>query len=101
MTDPTADYVNYDAAIAGAVARAAQPGCNPELHDLIRAAQQMRAELDELNNLFELQWERSREASARWRAEDPEKRALTTPDLGELLKWLMAQADQAAAGKPA
>lgn len=38
------------------------------------------------------------EATARWRAEDPEARGLTMPDLGELLRWLMDDADRARAG---
>jgi hypothetical protein len=52
------------------------------------------AELADLRALFELQWTRSREADARWRAEDPEARANVWPDLGVLLKWLMDDADQ-------
>jgi len=55
------------------------------------------AELAELRALFQLQWTRSREADARWRAEDPEARANVWPDLGVLLKWLMDDADQARA----
>jgi hypothetical protein len=53
------------------------------------------AELADLRALFQLQWTRSREADARWRAEDPEARANVWPDLGQLLKWLMDDADQA------
>ncbi len=52
-------------------------------------------ELTDLRALFQLQWTRSREADARWRAEDPEARANITPDLGVLLRWLMDSADQA------
>jgi hypothetical protein len=52
-------------------------------------------ELAELRTLFQLQWTRSREADARWRAEDPEARANVWPDLGVLLKWLMDDADRA------
>lgn len=46
-----------------------------------------------------LQWKRSREAVERWRAEDPEARALVIPDLGALLQWLMDDADRARAGR--
>jgi hypothetical protein len=52
-------------------------------------------ELIELRSLFALQWERMREATERWRAEDPEGRALIMPDLGALLRWLMDDADRA------
>lgn len=52
-------------------------------------------ELADLRALFQLQWTRSREADARWRAEDPEARANVWPDLGVLLKWLMDDADRA------
>jgi hypothetical protein len=53
-----------------------------------------RAELEELRALFKLQWTRSREADARWQAEDPEARKNTWPDLGKLLRWLMDKADE-------
>lgn len=52
-------------------------------------------ELVELRYLFQLQWDRMAEATARWRAEDPDARALSMPDLGVLLKWLMDDADRA------
>jgi len=55
------------------------------------------AEMAEFRALFQLQWTRSRDADARWRAEDPEARANVWPDLGVLLKWLMDDADQARA----
>ena len=53
-----------------------------------------REELEQLRALFKLQWTRSREADARWRAEDPEARKNVWPDLGELLRWLMDKADE-------
>jgi hypothetical protein len=64
---------------------------------LALAERDQAAELTELRALFQLQWTRSREADARWRAEDPEARANVWPDLGVLLKWLMDDADQARA----
>lgn len=57
-------------------------------------------ELHELRALFDLQQRRMREATARWRAEDPEARTLVLPDLGDLLKWLMDDADKARAQIP-
>lgn len=57
----------------------------------------MVAELSDLPALFELQWDRMTEATARWRAEDPAARDLVQPDLGDLLRWLMNDADQARA----
>lgn len=51
-------------------------------------------ELDTLHRLFDMQQERMREATELWRSEDPERRALTLPDLGDLLKWLMDRADR-------
>lgn len=53
--------------------------------------------LDEYDSLFQMQWRRMAEATARWRAEDPEDRALVMPDLGVLLRWLMDDADRARA----
>lgn len=49
----------------------------------------------EYRQLFDMQWKRMAEATERWRAEDPDVRALIMPDLGALLTWLMAAADQA------
>lgn len=49
-------------------------------------------ELADLRRLFQMQWDRSREADELWRAEDPAGRALTWPDLGDLLTWLMHRA---------
>jgi hypothetical protein len=54
------------------------------------------AELSEHHALLELQWTRMGAATQRWRAESPAERARVLPDLGELLDWLMAQADAAA-----
>lgn len=51
-----------------------------------------RQELRELRALFDLQWRRMGEATQMWRAERPEERALTLPDLGDLLGWLMGEA---------
>jgi hypothetical protein len=51
-------------------------------------------EVAELRALFDLQFKRIGEATARWRSEDPAARALELPDLGDLLQWLMADADR-------
>jgi hypothetical protein len=68
------------------------------LHAVASAARApLLAELHGLRQLFDLQWDRSIEAAERWRAEDPTVRALQMPDLGELLTWLMADADKARA----
>lgn len=45
----------------------------------------------ELEALFDMQHRREMEAIARWRAEDPDGRALTQPDYGRLLDWLWEQ----------
>jgi hypothetical protein len=68
------------------------------LHAVASAAcAPLLAELHGLRQLFDLQWTRMIEATVRWRAEDPTGRALQMPDLGELLAWLMADADKARA----
>lgn len=54
-------------------------------------------ELRDLRHLFEIQQRRMREATERWRAEDPATRAHILPDLGDLLTWLMRDADKARA----
>lgn len=86
-----------DLAIAGAKARFdhADAPYEPDVLALIRAAEAMREELAELHGLFDLQQKRMAEATARWRAEDPIPRAVTLPDLGALLTWLMEDADRA------
>jgi hypothetical protein len=91
------DSREIDAAIAGAKARFdhADAPHDPDVLALIRAAEALREEEAEARQLFELQWRRMGEATARWRAEDPEARAAVIPDLGELLKWLMDDADRA------
>lgn len=55
----------------------------------------MGKELADQRAVIGLTWTRMGEASARWRAEDPAARARTMPDLGDLLAWLMADADRA------
>jgi hypothetical protein len=54
-------------------------------------------DVDALRALFHAQQTRMAEATARWRAADPQARELILPDLGELLTWLMTDADQARA----
>lgn len=49
-------------------------------------------EVAELRAIFDLGYRRSEEATALWRAEDPEARAGVHPDLGALLAWLMDRA---------
>jgi hypothetical protein len=56
-----------------------------------------QADARDLRVLFEMQWDRTAEASARWRAADPDIRDMTMPDLGVLVSWLMAEADTARA----
>lgn len=58
----------------------------------------LEQEVADLRALFDMQWKRMGEATARWRAEDPEARALIAPDLGDLLKWLMDSTDALRAG---
>jgi hypothetical protein len=72
---------------------------DPDVLALIRAAEAAQEELGELRSLFRLQWRRSQEATARWRAENLAERALITPDLGVLLRWLMDDADNARTGR--
>lgn len=72
-------------AVADFIAGQAMEILQPELDRL-------RDQLTGYEQLFELQWRRSVEADALWRAEDPEARANVSPDLGALLTWLMARA---------
>ncbi len=51
-------------------------------------------EVATMRALFDLQWRRMTEATARWRAEDPDARAQVMPDLGALLQWLMGEQDR-------
>lgn len=61
------------------------------------AADLSAEEVAHMRALFDMQWQRMREATDRWRAEDPEARALIMPDLGDLLQWLMAKLDSVTA----
>jgi hypothetical protein len=54
-----------------------------------------RSEVDEYRQVFELGWSRTQEATELWRAESPEERGLTQPDLGVLLSWLIQRGDTA------
>lgn len=65
--------------------------------DLVGEIERLRAENAEYRAIFDLGYTRCREAEARWRAEDPEARALVMPDLGRLVEWLMAEVDRARA----
>lgn len=67
---------------------ASQPGRADELN-------QLRADNADYRALFDVQWDRMAEATARWRSESPDLRALIMPDLEALLTWLMGQADDA------
>jgi hypothetical protein len=64
---------------------------------LIAEVERLQAEVVDMRALFDLQWRRMAEATARWRAEDPGARALVMPDLGDLLQWLMGELDRAVA----
>lgn len=68
------------------------------LTGLHRDTQRLEREVAEHRALFDLQWRRMAEATGRWRAENPEARALIMPDLGYLLRWLMDDADRARNG---
>lgn len=47
------------------------------------------ADREDLQELFDLQHRRMGAATELWRAEEPDERALVSPDLGALLEWLM------------
>jgi hypothetical protein len=65
-----------------------------ELARYMDAARELAGELGDVEALFDLQQRRVREAVGRWQAQRPEERALTHPDLGELLGWLLARLDE-------
>jgi hypothetical protein len=73
------------------------PTVAPAVQWLVDELERLRTENAEHRALVELQWTRTQEASALWQREDPASRAGVLPDLGELLAWLMARADQARA----
>lgn len=52
--------------------------------------QRLRADRDDLQKLFELQYDRMTQAVEIWRAEAPEERAqVLLPDFGDLMAWLL------------
>lgn len=65
--------------------------------DVVDRIPELLAEVRDHRALLDLQYRRMAEATDRWRAEDPEARALVMPDLGDLLRWLMDDADKARA----
>lgn len=56
----------------------------------------LRKRNERLERLFDLQWKRTREAGELWRQAHPGNE-LTSPDLGELVQWLMDRANTAEA----
>lgn len=51
----------------------------------------LREEVEELNNIFDLQYKRLAEWTREWRAESPKERALTHPDFLKLVEWKVAK----------
>ena len=70
-----------------------------EIRDAILRLRDEARDLRESNEvyeaLFDMQYKRLMDASERWRAADPEDRALTIKDLGDLLDWLHDEARDA------
>ena len=65
----------------------------PEMHWLYSRLVEARARNAELEQLFDLQWSRTVEATKLWqKAHD---KPLTMPDLGKLIEWLLARRDEA------
>lgn len=62
-----------------------------------QAIRSMGKDVADHRAVIELTWTRMGEATARWRAEDPAARERVLPDLGDLLTWLMVDADRARA----
>lgn len=76
--------------------RAQQRAQHVEFRAAVDAARApLATEVHDLRLIFDLGFARMGDATERWRAEDPTARALVMPDLGDLLKWLMADADKA------
>ncbi len=91
---PVEDY--HDEANTAAWLSLERQRLTAELADAIAARDAARVDAAALQALFDLQWTRMGEATAMWRAEKPDERALIMPDLGDLLAWLMARAQPAA-----
>ena len=76
------------------------PGYLLEAADALATRDARIAELtkrnEELEHLFDIQWKRTREAGELWRQAHPGN-DLVSPDLGELVKWLMDRATAAEA----
>ena len=63
------------------------------LDKLVELLTETNAKVSEYDHLFDLQVKRMHEASELWRAAQPEGEEFCMPDLGELLTWLMKQAE--------
>lgn len=59
--------------------------------DTIAEVEDLRKKVADYEQLIELQFQRCEEATALWRAQEPEVRKNLMPDLGTLLTWLMHQ----------
>lgn len=71
-------------------------GCpQKSVADLVAEVERLRGDLDEYRATFELGFRRMGEAVALRRAEAPQEREPTQPDLGDILKWLMDRAASA------
>lgn len=69
----------------------------PLLIELAEAAE----ERDELQALFDKQYERMMEAIRIWQAEDPANRNLTWPDLGAMITWFLEKHGESSTPDPA
>jgi hypothetical protein len=69
---------------------------NTEFEAAAAEVARLQAKLKDYEQLFDLQWSRSQQADALWRAEAPADRANVMPDLGDLLEWLIERGDSSA-----
>lgn len=99
MTDATKDAIERVREWAQGGTANLHPGdvyeAVAELERLARENERLRAERDELQQLFDLQRTRTKEADALWQAAN--EKLGTLPDLGKLVEWLMLRGDIAIA----
>jgi hypothetical protein len=70
-----------------------------ELRSVYAERDRLARDNTQMQEVFDLGYRRTREATELWRAQAPDERAFVMPDLGDLLQWLIRRGDEAIDGE--